>query len=227
MVTASVNNTCVFPRHHKGQPCRHPDRSVTGLSATLFAALLIALSGPTSAHNIYSYRAPDGTLLLTDQPQARVGPQHELLSVRKAWVFKGGALNAATKNQYDELILSAAQRHAVDAALIKAVIHAESSFDNYAVSAAGAQGLMQLMPPTAAFMQVSNVFDAWDNINGGTAYLAYLKQRFDQLDLILAAYNAGEGHVRRYGGIPPFAETQNYVLKVMQLKQQYARQFHQ
>ncbi len=119
-----------------------------------------------------------------------------------------------TNNHYDALIVQSATRHGVDPALVKAIIHTESSFNPRAVSPAGAQGLMQLMPSTAQTMGVNDTFDPAQNIEGGVKYLAWLGQRFSNQDHVIAAYNAGHVHVRRHDGIPPFAETRNYVRKV-------------
>jgi soluble lytic murein transglycosylase-like protein len=113
---------------------------------------------------------------------------------------------------YESLIQEAALRHHLDPALIRAVIAAESAFDANAVSDAGAQGLMQLMPALAAEMGVDDVFDPRQNIMGGVRYLRQLVDAYDgNLDLALASYNAGPGTVQLYGGIPPFRETQQYV----------------
>ncbi|MFN7993040.1 MAG: lytic transglycosylase domain-containing protein [Bryobacteraceae bacterium] len=108
-----------------------------------------------------------------------------------------------------------ARQNQLSPELIHSVIQAESNYDPYAVSPKGALGIMQLIPATARRFGVSDVFNPEDNIQGGARYLKYLLQIYKGNDaLALAAYNAGEGAVSRYGGIPPFAETQNYVLKV-------------
>ena len=110
----------------------------------------------------------------------------------------------------------------MDPALIKAVIHAESAFNPRAVSPKGALGLMQLMPGTARMMGVPNAFVPEHNIEGGARYLAQLIKRHGRVDHALAAYNAGDVPVQRYNGIPPYAETRNYVRRVLQLKKQYS-----
>ncbi len=194
------------------------------LPGALLAGGIIASDGAL-ADSIYKYRASDGTILFTDQAQGQVGPQYTFLSVRKGWSDIPRVLSNAQRDQYDTLITQAATRFRVEPALVKAVIHAESLFNRNAISRVGAQGLMQLMPETAAYLKVNNPFDPRANIAGGTQFIAYLKGKFSELDHILAAYNAGEGNVRRYGGIPPFKETQAYVKKVKQLRQRYAHQF--
>ena len=111
----------------------------------------------------------------------------------------------------------------LDRELIQAVIHAESSFIPDNVSSAGAQGLMQLMPETQKVYSVSKPFDPYQNINGGSAYLSHLMKRYNKnLDLVLAAYNAGETAVAKYGNsIPPYEETRNYVQRVNTLLKRY------
>lgn len=119
------------------------------------------------------------------------------------------------KSRYDHLIYEAAERHNVDAALVSAVIKAESDYRPGIVSHKGARGLMQLMPATAKRFGVRNSFDPKQNIDGGTKYLAWLLKKFEHnADLAVAAYNAGEGNVWKYDGIPPFRETINYVAKI-------------
>ena len=124
----------------------------------------------------------------------------------------------AGKTAYDPIIESAATKHAVDARIVKAVIQVESAFQPRARSSKGAMGLMQLMPKTARQYQARNPYDPTSNINAGTKYLKRLLDEFE-LPLALAAYNAGEGAVRRFGGIPPYAETQAYVTKILGLLQ--------
>lgn len=122
--------------------------------------------------------------------------------------------DTSNRNQYDHLIRDAAARHGVDPALIKAIIHTESTFKSNARSRVGAMGLMQLMPGTAREMGVYNAYDPAQNIEGGTKYIALLQTMFSNPNHVIAAYNAGPGNVRKHGGIPPFRETRNYVQKV-------------
>ena len=120
------------------------------------------------------------------------------------------------KNAFDHIIQRAAHRHGISEALIKAVMHTESGFNIRAKSPVGAQGLMQLMPATARRFKVSNAYDPEQNIMAGAEYLAWLLRRFNgNTQLALAGYNAGEGNVAKYGGIPPFKETQDYVQRVL------------
>lgn len=125
-------------------------------------------------------------------------------------------------NAYRDEIANAARQFGVEEAVVRAVIHAESAFNPAAVSHAGAQGLMQLMPATARRFGVTDSFDASQNIQGGVQYLAWLLRRFNgNLTLAAAGYNAGEGAVDRHGGVPPYRETQNYVVRVAQLADRY------
>ncbi len=109
-------------------------------------------------------------------------------------------------------------KYMIDTRLIKAVIIAESCFDPKAISSAGAQGLMQLMPETARSLGVSDPFDPWQNIEGGVSYLRMMLDQFNQnKELALAAYNAGPDAVKKYGRIPPYRETQRYVKKIIKM----------
>ncbi len=130
--------------------------------------------------------------------------------------------------EYEDCIHAEGSRYQVDPSLIKAVIKAESNFDHLAVSQRGAQGLMQLMPGTARDMRVANAFDPRQNIRGGTRYLRKMLDTFNgDMELALAAYNAGPEQVKRSGCIPEFPETVNYVKKVLQNYRRYQRSFNE
>jgi soluble lytic murein transglycosylase-like protein len=131
-------------------------------------------------------------------------------------------LGRLNREAYKDLIQEASEFFKVEAALIRAVIHAESAFDDRAQSPKGAMGLMQLMPDTAKSLGVRDAYDAKQNIFGGTKYLAYLLKLLQgDVRLALASYNAGPESVKRYGGIPPYNETREYVRKVVELSESY------
>jgi soluble lytic murein transglycosylase-like protein len=134
-----------------------------------------------------------------------------------------------SREEYDSYIRAAARRYKIPEALVWAVMHTESNFDPGAISRVGASGLMQLMPATAEEMHVTDIFDVRQNIEGGTRYLRVLANEFDgDMVKMLAAYNAGPHNVKKYGGqIPPFAETQAYVRKVIQRYFEYKKKHQQ
>ena len=132
-----------------------------------------------------------------------------------------GTVRLNTASYRDE-IAEAAQRHGVEESIIRAIMHAESAYNPRALSRVGAQGLMQLMPATARRFGVSNAFDPRQNIQGGVQYLAWLLKRFNgDLTLAAAGYNAGEGAVDKYRGVPPYSETRRYVERVRMLADRY------
>jgi soluble lytic murein transglycosylase-like protein len=131
------------------------------------------------------------------------------------------AASGVPRSPYGQLIYDVAVRHAVNPHLVAAMIHVESAFNPRAVSRKGACGLMQLLPATARRFGVrrrKDLFDPVKNMEAGVRYVKWLTQRFGgDVEKILAAYNAGEGAVERYGGVPPYRETQRYVEKVFRL----------
>ena len=133
---------------------------------------------------------------------------------RRSWKYSEHS-QPLFKSQYNDIIIAAAKQFDVDAALVSAVIKAESDYDPRTLSHKGARGLMQLMPATAQRFGVTNSYDAKQNITAGTRYLRWLLKTFDgNADLAVAAYNAGEGNVWKYNGVPPFRETVNYINRI-------------
>jgi soluble lytic murein transglycosylase-like protein len=127
---------------------------------------------------------------------------------------------------YGAIIYREARRHDLAPELVAAMVHTESDFRSTLVSHKSAQGLMQIVPETARLLGIRNPFDPEENIAAGTRYYRYLLNRFDDQNIALAAYNAGEGNVERFGGIPPFSETQSYVTKVNRRAQRYRQRVH-
>lgn len=133
-----------------------------------------------------------------------------------------GSRLQAHASEFDDILTAAAQRHGVDPALLKAVAHAESGFSPQAVSHAGAKGIMQLMDATARQLGVQDSFDPAQNIEGGARFLRQLLDRYDGNEMLaIAAYNAGPGAVDKWGGLPPYSETQAYLPRVLDLRNQY------
>jgi Transglycosylase SLT domain/Domain of unknown function (DUF4124) len=165
---------------------------------------------------IYSWRDADGVLVLSDHPRPGEGEM-------ATYTVAGATSLRATKplpdtaksHRYDDIVEVHATKHGLSPDLVRAVIQVESAFDPTAVSPKGAMGLMQLMPATAREYGVTDPFHPEQNIRAGTAYLKRLLDRYDRkIELALAAYNAGPGNVEKYGDVPPFRETQNYVKKI-------------
>ena len=181
-----------------------------------FSALLVVCATwavPAEAQ-IYTWRDASGQLVLSNRPRGGGGYE-------STYTAPGASLPATKPpranlpTHYDELIRQHAGRHGLSPDLVKAVIKAESNFNRYAVSPKGAMGLMQLMPATARSLGVADPFHPEENIRGGVSYLAGLLARYDQnVELALAAYNAGPGAVERYGAVPPYRETRDYVKKI-------------
>lgn len=184
--------------------------SVT-LGVTLFTAELRA--------EMYQCIEADGAATFTNTP-TRSGCR--LLGGRRERF--PAAVTSADPSQYDELIQNSSDRYGVDPALVRAVVKAESNFNQSARSPKGAQGLMQLMPDTARLYNIVNAYDPTENIQGGVQHLRLLLDRYrGDLRLALAAYNAGIQAVEKYGGIPPFAETREYVKRVLNFHERYSQ----
>lgn len=169
--------------------------------------------------DIYKYVDAQGVIHITNVPTEPNIPYVLVLREKRVIIELKGPIT-----DYEDLIVKASERYRVDPALVKAVIKAESNFNHRAVSPVGARGLMQLMPATAARLQVEDSFHPENNIDGGVRYLRYLMNLFNgNLPLVLAAYNAGENTVLRYNNrIPPYQETQTYVRRVLDYFDKYS-----
>lgn len=193
------------------------------------AALLFLSSQPTRGAEIYQYTDEQGVIHFSN---VGVGNSKKFKVIKSAQVKErrleptsrtatSSAATLSSSNEpsaYLDIINAACDRHGIDPALVHAIVKVESDFNPYALSRKGAMGLMQLMPQTAVDMNVRNTFNPHENIDGGVRYLRYLIDRYEgNLPLALAAYNSGESAVKRWGTIPPFPETQNYVQKILKI----------
>lgn len=201
------------------------------MKTTLASLLLLAclLSAPVSAAGeIFKYVEPDGTVVYTN---VRPGQAKKARKMRGSFTPAARPTDApartvrVSREQYDAYIKRAAKRYKIPEALVWAVMHAESNFNPNAISRVGASGLMQLMPATAEEMYVKDIFDVQQNIEGGTRYLRVMANTFDgDMVKMVAAYNAGPDAVKKYKGrVPPYAETQAYVKKVIKLYFEYKK----
>lgn len=203
-----------------------PDHIISNKRLALCAVvgLWIVWAGATPAHaDIYRYEDDEGIVHFTDAPTDKRFKIF-MRDLKKDKQLRTRLKFAASVNpaEYDHIIKTYADKYGVSQSLIKAVIHAESGYNPNAVSPKGASGLMQLMPDTARTLKVSNSFDPRDNVEGGVKYLRFLLDTFrGDVSLAVAAYNAGLNKVARYGGIPPYAETRNYVNRVLSYMQSY------
>ena len=181
----------------------------------LILSVVLCTASPAAAQ-IYSWRDADGKLVLSDKPRPDKG-QQTTYEVHGTQTFKSTTplVSRSKSAPYEASISEHARRQGVAEDLVRAVIQAESAFNPSAVSVKGAMGLMQLMPATAKELGVHDPFNPEQNIRGGVTYLKQLLNRYDnKVELALAAYNAGIGNVEKYGAVPPFKETQNYVKKI-------------
>ena len=198
----------------------HPTHRFRRRLGAACGVCLFTLLGSSASADIYRYVDKDGTIHFSNTER-----RGELVARKSKSTSKSSAVRSRVRevragkdsHRFDEHIREAAGLYQIPEALVRAVIQVESGFNPRAVSHANAQGLMQLIPPTAERMLVSDTFDPRQNILGGTRYLRVLANLFNgNLQLTLAAYNAGENAVIKHRGIPPYEETQQYVGKVLE-----------
>jgi soluble lytic murein transglycosylase-like protein len=187
--------------------------AIIALAAALLIGLLMVSTAPA---DVYVYKDRNGVLTFTNVPN-HAGYKRVLRDIPRQ-----PSVSLRDDATYDEFIRTASGRYNIDANLIRAVIKAESDFKVTARSNKGAMGLMQLMPDTARLHNVSDAYDPGENVEGGVRHLRMLLDRYQgDLELSLAAYNAGSAAVEKHRGIPPFPETREYVRRVLQFYDSY------
>ncbi|MFI8717856.1 lytic transglycosylase domain-containing protein [Stenotrophomonas sp. NPDC077464] len=208
-----------------------PAQPATVLTAAPAPAPRGAKAGRVVSGQVYSYMQ-DGVRHYTSRRPAQVASLGQVRTIHYSFIERCYACGAnpgvnfgsvrLNTTAFQSEIAAAAREFGVEEAIVRAIIHAESAYNPTALSRAGAQGLMQLMPPTARRFGVTDSYDAAQNIRGGVQYLSWLLKRFNgNLTLAAAGYNAGEGAVDRHGGVPPYSETQYYVKRVALLADRY------
>ncbi|HFD10868.1 MAG TPA: DUF4124 domain-containing protein [Crenotrichaceae bacterium] len=204
-------------QHITGYCCGKKSANNLLLWAAVFSVLVMAW--PASSHaDIYKYVDASGKVYFTDKPKNK--KYRLIISANKATKRRYRSVTSKIVKQrrkkVEPIIARVADKHQLDPKLLHAIIQAESAYDHLAVSRAGAVGLMQLMPATARQYGVTNRRDPAQSIEGGARYLKKLLAEFSSKDLAIAAYNAGEGAVHKYGNrIPPYKETRTYVKRVL------------
>ena len=203
-------------KENRNRPLRSSFRGVIFLAGIFAIGLGVPAVAPA---DIYKFVDKDGVIHFSNVPTTS-GKWVLIIKEQRVQFNLGQDFE-----KYQPEIWKASQRYSVDYNLVKAVIKAESNFNPKAVSRAGAKVLMQLMPETANILQVNDSFHPEENIDGGVRYLRYLMNLYnDNLQLALAAYNAGEKAVFKYRGIPPYPETQTYVQRVLGYYQKFSRE---
>jgi soluble lytic murein transglycosylase-like protein len=209
-------------------------RAAVTVVCALLMQFVYTVAAPSAAADIYLKRDRYGVLHFTNVPTDKgyqVMMRETVVASRPAGIGASGSTGSSfvvDSRLFDPIIAEVAGRYQMDRALVKAVIKAESGFQPRAVSPKGARGLMQLMPGTALLHGVRNIHEPSQNIEGGVQHLRMLLDRYGgNVPLALAAYNAGENAVDQHRGIPPFAETRDYVWRVLQFRQQYLQQYIQ
>ena len=184
---------------------------------TPYLILCLFLLPAVAVGDIYRYVNENGVTVFTDNP-AHSGFK---IHLRESGSFRLAPVGGYYP--YREVVVEACNIYRMDEALIRAVMEVESDYNRYAISSAGARGLMQLMPQTALQLGVRNIWDPQQNVQAGTAYLKRFIRRYSgNMELALAAYNAGPNAVLKYGQVPPYPQTMNYVQKVMRLYRDYS-----
>lgn len=202
---------------------------ITTFSTVLASSILMLgmFVAPSVHAAYYVYQLPDGSRLITDRRYS--SDSHKLVTKQRDVKDVGKKITGASdpyigkrRERFDPLITAVAEKHDMDPALIKAVVHTESYFNPNATSHAGASGLMQLMPQTAAIYGIKDIYSPRQNLEGGVKHLRYLLKKYkNSLGKALAAYNAGETAVFYYNGVPPYRETRRYIQKVLQFHKYY------
>ncbi|MGH8086845.1 MAG: lytic transglycosylase domain-containing protein [Stenotrophomonas sp.] len=212
-------------------PTPAPGQAATVLTAAPAPAARTGKAGRVVSGQVYSYMK-DGVRHYTSSRPAQLASLGQVRTIHYSFIERCYACGAnpgvnfgsvrLNTTAFQSEIAAAAREFGVEEAVVRAIIHAESAYNPTALSRAGAQGLMQLMPPTARRFGVTDSYDAAQNIRGGVQYLSWLLKRFNgNLTLAAAGYNAGEGAVDRHGGVPPYSETQYYVKRVALLADRY------